>query len=164
MTKKKTSKSGMISTNKTVAENRRARFDYHLEEKFETGIVLTGTEVKSLRHGQCSLNESYAGPKDGEIFLVNAHIPEYVQAGAGQQHEPNRPRKLLLKQKEINKLIGSISREGYTLVPTRIYFNARGLVKCEIALAKGKQSHDKRETVKKRDWDRQKSRIMREKG
>ncbi len=164
MAKKKTSKSGMISTNKTVAENRRARFDYHLEEKFETGIVLTGTEVKSLRHGQCSLNESYAGPKDGEIFLVNAHIPEYQQAGPTQQHEPNRPRKLLLKQKEINKLIGSISREGYTLVPTRIYFNSRGLVKCEIALAKGKQTHDKRETVKKRDWDRQKSRIMREKG
>lgn len=150
----------MLSTNATVAENRRARFDYHLEEKFEAGIALVGTEVKSLRLGQCSLNESYVGPKGSDIYLFNANIPEYQQAGRHLQHEPARPRRLLLHKKEINKLIGSVTREGYTIVPTRLYFNARGKVKLEIALAKGKKQHDKRETTKQRDWGREKQRLL----
>lgn len=154
----------MLSTNATVADNRRARFDYHLEDRFEAGIMLTGTEVKSLRMGQCSLNEAYVGPHKGEIWLHNAYIPEYFPAGAQNQHEPKRMRRLLLKKREIDKLLGAVSREGYTIVPTRLYFNGRGLAKVEIALAKGKQLHDKRETQKNRDWNRQKGRIMREKG
>jgi len=164
MAKKNSKKSGLISTNQTVADNRRARFDYALEDKFEAGIALTGTEVKSLRHGQCSLSESHVGPKQGEIFLFNAHIPEYQQAGPQQQHEPRRPRKLLLKQREIHKLMGAVQKEGYTIVPVKLYFNARGLAKVEVALAKGKKAHDKRETEKKRDWQKQKARIMREQG
>lgn len=150
----------MISTNTTVADNRRARFDYQLEETFEAGLQLTGTEVKSLRLGQCSINESYVGPKGNEIFLFNANIPEYQQAGHHLQHEPTRIRKLLLSRREINRLIGAVSREGYTIIPTRLYFNARGVAKLEIALAKGKKQHDKRETIKQRDWGRQKQRIM----
>lgn len=164
MAKKKDKKSGLLSTNVTVADNRRARFDYHLEERFEAGIALTGTEVKSLRLGQCSINEAYVGPKDGEIWLFNANIAVYMQARADQQHEPKRPRKLLLKKKEVDKLLGATQREGYTVIPTRLYFNARGLAKLEVALAKGKKIHDKRETEKKRDWGREKARIMREKG
>lgn len=164
MVKKKKRKSGLISTNQTVAHNRRARFDYTLEDKFEAGLVLTGTEVKSLRHGQCSLNECHIGPKGEELFLLNAHIPEYSQAGPHLQHEPRRPRKLLLKSREVKKLMGSVQREGYTIVPTKLYFNEKGLAKLEIALAKGKKSHDKREDVKSRDWGRQKQRLMREKG
>ena len=148
----------------TIADNRRARFDYHLEEKFDAGIVLTGTEVKSLRHGQCSLNEAHVGPKHGELYLFNAHIPEYQQAGKHLNHEPRRIRKLLLKQKEIDKLMGSVLREGYTIVPVHLYFNAKGLAKIQIALAKGKKDHDKRDTEKARDWDRQKGRIMRDRG
>ncbi len=164
MAQKKDKKSGMISVNQTVAENRKARFEYHLEEIFQTGIVLVGTEVKSLRLGQCSLNESFAGEHNGEIWLYNSHIPEYMQAGKHLQHQPKRPRKLLLNQREINKLIGSITRDGYTLVPTRLYFDERGRAKLEIALAKGKQLHDKRATTKDRDWGREKQRIMRDKG
>lgn len=160
--KDKQKKMSLISTDKVVAENRRARFDYHLEDKYEAGIVLQGTEVKSLRQGKCSLNESYATINDGEAFLINAHIPEYTHTGPKMQHEPNRPRKLLLKSKEIKRLVGSISRDGYTLVPVKLYFDKRGLAKLELALAKGKQTHDKRETVKKRDWQRRKARIMRE--
>ncbi len=151
----------MISINQTVADNRRARYDYFLEERFEAGVVLTGTEVKSLRLGQCSLNESYAVDKGGEIWLLNAHIPEYMQAGAHLQHAPKRPRKLLLKQKQINRLIGAITREGYTLIPVRLYFNGRGVAKLEIALAKGKKEYDKRDTIKKRDWSREKQRLIR---
>lgn len=162
MAKKSDKKSGLLSTNAQVADNRRARFDYHLEDKFEAGIVLTGTEVKSLRHGQCSLNESYVGPGKGEIWLFNAHIPEYQQASAQLQHDPKRPRKLLLKKREMDKLTGAANREGYTIVPTRLYFNKRGLAKLEVALAKGKQLHDKRETEKKRDWNRQKHRVMKD--
>ena len=150
MAQKKDKKSGMISVNQTVAENRKARFEYHLEEMFQAGIVLVGTEVKSLRLGQCSLNESFAGEHKGEIWLYNAHIPEYMQAGKHLQHQPKRPRKLLLNQREINKLIGSVTRDGYTLVPTRLYFDERGRAKLEIALAKGKQLHDKRATTKDR--------------
>lgn len=164
MAQKKDKKSGMISVNQTVAENRKARFEYHLEEMFQAGIVLVGTEVKSLRLGQCSLNESFAGEHKGEIWLYNAHIPEYMQAGKHLQHQPKRPRKLLLNQREINKLIGSVTRDGYTLVPTRLYFDERGRAKLEIALAKGKQLHDKRAATKDRDWGREKQRIMRDKG
>lgn len=164
MAQKKDKKAGLISVNQTVAENRKARFEYHLEEMFQAGIVLVGTEVKSLRLGQCSLNESFAGEHNGEIWLYNCHIPEYMQAGKHLQHQPKRVRKLLLKQREINKLIGSVTRDGYTLVPTRLYFDARGRAKIEIALAKGKQLHDKRAAAKDRDWGREKNRIMRDKG
>ena len=163
MTKKKKSKSGLISTNQTVAHNRRARFDYEIEEKFEAGIQLTGTEVKSLRMGQCSLNEAYVGPKKGELWLINAHIPEYQQAARHLQHDPKRHRKLLLRKREINKLIGAVNRDGYTLVPSRLYFNARGLAKLEIGIGKGKKQRDKREVIKRRDWSREKQRIMRDK-
>lgn len=161
MAKKDKKKAGMISVNQTVAENRRARFDYFLEEKFEAGIQLTGTEVKSLRLGQCSLNESYASDKGGEMWVYNMNIPEYAQAGAHLQHAPKRPRKLILHKKEINRLIGAVTRDGYTVVPVRLYFNARGVAKVEIALAKGKKAYDKRETIKKRDWGREKQRLMR---
>lgn len=154
----------MLSINVTVAENRRARFDYHIEEKFEAGIALQGTEVKSLRLGQCSLNEAHVGPKKGDLYLFNAHIPEYQQAGRHLQHEPKRPRKLLLNKKEIKKLSGSTTREGYTIVPLRLYFNSRGIAKVEIALAKGKKLYDKRESVKQRDWGRQKQKLLKEKG
>lgn len=164
MAKKSKSKSGMISVNQTVAENKRARFDYILEDKFEAGIALTGTEVKSLRLGQASINECYVGPKHGDIVLFNAHIPEYQQAGKHLQHDPKRERKLLLHKKEIDKLIGSVQRAGYTIVPVRLYFNNKGMAKIEIALGKGKKEHDKRETVKERDWNKQKARLMREKG
>lgn len=162
MAKKNRNKAGMLSINATVADNRRARFDYHIEDRFEAGIMLQGTEVKSLRLGQCSINESYVGPKGNDIFLFNAHIPEYQQAGKHLQHEPHRPRKLLLHKREISKLIGSVNREGYTIVPVRIYFNGRGMAKIEIALAKGKKQHDKREDIKSRDWGRQKQRIMKD--
>ncbi|MCB1721792.1 MAG: SsrA-binding protein SmpB [Alphaproteobacteria bacterium] len=161
---KKDKKSGLISTNATVADNKRARFDYALEEKFEAGIALAGTEVKSLRHGQANIKEAYVGPKDGEIWLWNANIPEYQQASQNLQHDPKRPRKLLLHKREVDKLLGAVNREGYAIVPVRLYFNARGMAKIEIALGKGKKMHDKRETEKKRDWDKQKGRIMREKG
>ena len=154
----------MLSVDATVADNRRARFDYHLEETFVAGIELVGTEVKSLRLGQCSLNEAYIGPKGSEIYLINCHIPEYQQAGPKQQHDPKRMRKLLLHKKEINKLLGATTREGYTIVPVKLYFNSRGLAKLELALAKGKKTVDKRETIKQRDWNRDKARLMREKG
>lgn len=161
---KKVTEKPLISINHTVAENRRARFDYFLEEKFEAGIQLTGTEVKSLRHGLCSLNEAFASEKQGEVWLYNSYIAPYNPAGAHLQHEPRRPRKLLLKKKEVGKMLGSIRRDGYTLVPVRLYFNSRGLAKVEIALAKGKQQHDKREDIKKRDWDREKRRLLKDRG
>lgn len=161
MAKKDNKKPAMISINQTVADNRRARFDYFLEEKVEAGIELTGTEVKALRLGLCSLNESYAADKGGEIWLINAHIAEYVQAGGHLQHAPKRPRRLLLHKKQVNRLIGAVTREGYTIVPVRLYFNGKGLAKVEIALAKGKKNYDKRETSKQRDWNRDKQRIMR---
>ena len=144
-----------------VAQNRRARYDYHIENTLEAGMVLTGTEVKSLRANSASLSESYAGPKDGAIYLINAHIPEYQQAGIKMNHEPRRPRKLLLHKREQERLMGQVRRGGYTLVPMRIYFNGRGIAKCELGLAKGKKQHDKRQTQRDRDWHRQKSRLMR---
>jgi len=155
-------KSGLISINHTVADNRRARFDYTIEDPIEAGIALLGTEVKSLRHGQGMIAESHITMKDGVLTLLNAHIPEYQQAGQHLQHDPRRPRQLLLHKKQIDKLFGSTTRDGFTIIPLKLYFNNKGIVKLEIALAKGKKLHDKRETEKKRDWDRQKSRIMRE--
>ncbi|NBR32154.1 MAG: SsrA-binding protein SmpB [Sphingomonadaceae bacterium] len=148
---------------KTVAENRRARYDYHIEDSYEAGIALTGTEVKSLRFGEGSIGESYAEVNDGEIWLVNANIPEFSH-GNRFNHEPKRPRKLLLHEREIKKLHGAVAREGMTLVPLSIYFNGRGRAKVELALAKGKKAHDKRETIKERDWKREAARILKDRG
>lgn len=161
--KNKKKKGGMISTDQTVADNRKARFDYEIGDIFEAGIMLSGTEVKSLRLGQCNLKESYVGPKGGEIWIFNMNIPEYPQAGPKMNHEPQRARKLLLHKKEINKILGAVTREGMTIVANKIYFDSRGRAKIEIALAKGKKQHDKRETEKKRDWSKQKQRLLREK-
>jgi SsrA-binding protein len=148
---------------KTVAENRRARYEYFIETVYEAGIALTGTEVKSLRAGQGTIAESYAEVNDGAVWLVNANIPEFSH-GNRYNHEPKRPRKLLLHEREINKLHGAVAREGMTLVPLSVYFNGRGRAKIEIALAKGKKTHDKRETIKDRDWKRDQQRIMRDRG
>ena len=148
---------------KTVAENRRARFEYYIEDKFEAGIALTGTEVKSLRQGKASIGESYADARDGELWLVNANIPEYLQAGR-DNHAPKRPRKLLLHKRQINKLAGAVEREGMTIVPLKMYFNERGRAKLELAVARGKKLHDKRETDKKRSWQRERGRLLRVKG
>lgn len=146
-----------------VAVNRKARFNYEIGEVFEAGIALTGTEVKSLRVGKATIAESYADTRGNEIWLVNSNIPEYLQANRNN-HEPRRARKLLLHRKQINKLIGAIEREGMTIVPLKLYFNARGRAKMEIALARGKKLHDKRASIKKRDWSREKGRLMRQKG
>ena len=148
---------------KTVADNRRARFDYHIDDTFEAGLALQGTEVKALRAGQATIAESYAEVRDGEVWLINSNIPEYSH-GNRLNHEPRRPRKLLLHGREINKMFGAVERKGMTLVPLSIYFNATGRAKVELALAKGKQAHDKRATIKDRDWKRDKARLMREKG
>ncbi len=148
---------------KTVAENRRARYDFFIEDKFEAGIVLSGTEVKSLRFGEGSIAESYAEVKGDEIWLINANIPEFSH-GNRFNHEPKRPRKLLLNGREINKMHGAVNRQGMTLVPLSIYFNGRGRAKVELAIAKGKKAPDKRATEKERDWKRDQGRIMREKG
>ncbi len=148
---------------KNVAENRRARYDYHLDDKFEAGIALTGTEVKSLRFGEGSIVESYAEVKEGEVWLVNANIPEFSH-GNRHNHEAKRPRKLLLNKREIAKLHGAVERKGMTLVPLSMYFNAKGRAKVELALAKGKKAHDKRASEKARDWKREQGRILRENG
>ena len=148
---------------KVVAENRRARFDYFVDERVEAGIALVGTEVKSLRHGEGSIAESYATVEGEEVWLINSHIPEYSH-GNRQNHEPKRPRKLLLKGREISKLYGAVARQGLTLVPLSIYFNSRGRAKVELALARGKKVHDKRETVKERDWKREQQRLLRTRG
>ena len=148
---------------KLIAENRRARFDYFLDETFEAGLILTGTEVKALRMGRANIAESYAATEGNEIVLVNAHIPEYGPANRFN-HEPRRPRKLLLHRKQIDKLLGSVQREGRTLIPTKLYFNDKGMVKLELAVAKGKKLHDKRETEAARDWKREQGRLMRDKG
>lgn len=148
---------------KIVAENRKARFNYYIEDTFEAGLALQGTEVKALRGGEGSIAESYAEVKDGQVFLVNANIAEFSH-GNRFNHEPKRPRKLLLHTREIDKMVGAVERKGMTLVPLSIYFNARGRAKVELALAKGKQAHDKRATMKDRDWQRDKARLMREKG
>ena len=148
---------------KVVAENRRARFEYFLEEFFEAGIALTGTEVKALRFGEGSIAESYAEVRDGQVWLVNANVPEFSH-GNRFNHEPKRPRKLLLHEREINKMRVGVSREGMTLIPMSVYFNSRGRAKVELALAKGKKIHDKRETIKARDWKREAGRLLKERG
>jgi SsrA-binding protein len=149
---------------KTVAENRRARFDYHITDTYEAGIALTGTEVKALRRGQTTIAESYAAYENDGLFLLNAYIPEYQDAGRFFQHEPRRPRRLLLKHREIVKLTQAVERKGMTIVPLELYFNAKGRAKLRLALAEGKNAADKRETSAKRDWQRDKARLMREKG
>jgi SsrA-binding protein len=145
---------------KVVAENRRARYDYFIDERIEAGIQLAGTEVKALRQGEGSIAEAYATVTDEEVWLINSHIPEYSH-GNRLNHEPRRPRKLLLKSREIAKLYGAVARQGLTLVPLSIYFNATGRAKVELALARGKKVHDKRETVKERDWKREQQRLLR---
>jgi len=148
---------------KIVADNRKARFNYEIGESFEAGVALTGTEVKSLRSGKATIAESFAVSRDGELWLQNSNIPEYLQASRFN-HAPKRPRKLLLHKRQLAKLIGAVEREGMTIVPMKLYFNPKGRAKVEIALARGKKLHDKRETAKKRSWDRERSRLMRVKG
>ncbi|MBA4012307.1 MAG: SsrA-binding protein [Phenylobacterium sp.] len=148
---------------KLIAENRRARFDYFLEETFEAGLMLTGSEVKSLRTGRANIAESYASVEGDEVVLINADIPPFAQANRFN-HEPRRHRKLLLHRKQLDKLIGAVTREGRTIIPTKLYWNEKGLAKLEIALAKGKKLHDKREATAERDWQRDKARLLRDRG
>jgi SsrA-binding protein len=150
-------------TFKVIADNRKARFNYAIGETFEAGIALTGSEVKSLRSGKANIGESYAASRDGELWLYNSNISEYRQAGRFN-HAPKRPRKLLLHRRQIDKLIGAVEREGMTVVPLKLYFNDKGRAKIEIALAKGKKLHDKRETERKRSWERERGRLLRQKG
>lgn len=147
-----------------VAENRKARFEYLIGDTYEAGIQLAGTEVKSLRQGQANIAESYASAEGDGVFLINAYIPEYKQASQFFQHEPRRPRRLLLKKREIHKLRIAVERQGMTMVPLELYFNERGRAKIKLALAQGKKLHDRREATKKREWERHKARLMREKG
>ncbi len=148
---------------KIAAQNRKARHDYFISSTLEAGIVLTGTEVKSLREGGAQITDAHAGEMGGELWLFNAHIPEF-KGGNRFNHEPKRPRKLLVHKRELNRLIGAVTREGMTLIPLRLYFNAQGRAKLELALAKGKKKFDKRETIKARDWQREKARVMRARG
>lgn len=148
---------------KIVADNRRARFNYEIGEVFEAGIMLTGTEVKALRQGRATIAESYADTKGGELWLINANIPEYMQGGR-ENHEPKRARKLLLHKRQIAKLASAVEREGMTIVPLKMYFNERGRAKIEVAVARGKKLHDKRATDRKRDWSREKGRLLRARG
>ncbi len=148
---------------KTVAENRRARYEYAFEDIYSAGIVLTGTEVKGLRSGEGSIAEAYAEIRNGEVWLVNANIPEWSH-GNRFNHEPRRPRKLLLTAREISRLHGAVARQGMTLVPVSVYFNSRGKAKVELALAKGRKLHDKRQHEKDKDWKRQQARLLRERG
>ena len=148
-----------VSSN-IVAQNRKASFNYFFEDTLEAGIELLGSEVKSLRAGKGSIADAYALDGEGEIYLHNTYIPEYKQSSYNN-HDPRRLRKLLLNKKEINKIIGKINRDGFTVVPTKIYFNSKGIAKVNIAIAKGKKLHDKRQTKKQRDWNREKSRVFR---
>jgi SsrA-binding protein len=148
---------------RVIADNRKARFNYEIGEVFEAGVALTGSEVKSLRQGKATIAESYADTRGAEIWLVNANIPEYLQAGRFN-HLPKRPRRLLLHRNQINKLMGAVEREGMTLVPLKLYFNEKGRAKIEIALARGKKLYDKRQTEKKRSWERERGRLLRAKG
>lgn len=149
--------------NKVAAENRKARFSYEVIDTIEAGLVLTGTEVKSLRQGQANIQESYASAEDGEIWLINSYVPEYLQ-GNRFNHEPRRRRKLLLNKREMARLTQSAEREGMTMVPLKIYFNDKGRAKLLLAIARGKKLHDKRETEKQRDWNREKGRLLKERG
>jgi len=148
---------------KTVADNRKARFAYEVIDTLEAGLVLSGTEVKSLREGHANIQESYASVEGGEIWLINAHIPEYF-AGNRFNHEPRRRRKLLLSKTEMARMAQAVEREGMTMVPLKLYFNERGIAKLQLALARGKKLHDKRETLKQRDWSREQARLLKERG
>ncbi len=154
--------SDRLKAQRYVAMNRRARHDYFITDTVEAGIILTGTEVKVLRLGQASIQEAFASGKDGGIYLINAYIPEYQQAGTHLQHETHRPRLLLLHKRERDKLLGAVKREGMTIVPLGLYFNKRGIAKVELGLAKGKHKADKREAIKDRDWKRDKARVLRD--
>lgn len=149
--------------NKAIAENRRARYDYAIEDTFEAGIALLGTEVKALREGRANIAESYASVEGTDLYLINANIPIYAPASQFN-HEPKRHRRLLLKRKEINRLIGETQRKGRTIVPLKLYMNDRGLIKLLIGIGTGKREIDKRETKKNRDWKKQKARLMRDRG
>lgn len=151
------------SAGKLIADNRKARHNYEFIDTLEAGLMLSGTEVKTLRNGQANIAESYATYENGEIWLINSYIPEYLE-GNRNNHNPRRHRKLLLHRKEMSKLMVGVQREGMTIIPNRLYFNDRGIAKLQIALAKGRQAHDKRQVDKKRDWDREKARLMRDKG
>ncbi|WP_089176036.1 SsrA-binding protein SmpB [Bosea sp. AS-1] len=142
-----------------AADNRKARFNYEIKETIEAGLALQGTEVKSLRGGKATIGESYAGPMGDELYLFNSYIPEYLEANRFN-HEVRRPRKLLLHRRQINKLMGAIQREGFTVVPLKVYFNEKGRAKIELGLGRGKKLHDKRETEKTRDWNRDKQRLL----
>jgi len=150
-------------TQKLIADNRKARFNYFIEDKIEAGLVLTGSEVKSLREGRCNIGEAYAAEDKGELYLINAHIPQYAPANR-LNHEPLRKRKILLKKREMAKLMGLIDRAGYTLVPLKLYFNDRGIVKMELGLGKGKKAPDKRDTIRQREWGREQGRLLRQRG
>lgn len=152
---------GAASADRIAAQNRKARHNYFIEETLEAGIMLLGTEVKSLRAGQGNLNDAYAAEQNGELFLLNAHIPEY-KFGNRNNHAPRRPRKLLLRARELGKVFSAIAREGMTAVPLSIYFNDRGMAKVELGLAKGKKQHDKRADIKQREWQREKGRLLRD--
>lgn len=153
-----------IEAQKFTALNRKARHDFAIGEKLEAGLILTGTEVKALRAGKVNIAESYASPAKGEIYLYNASITEYAKAGSHLQHDTRRPRKLLLHKRQRDKLIGAVQREGATLVPLALYFNAKGIAKLELGVAKGRKKEDKRAAIKERDWNREKGRILRGKG
>ncbi len=148
---------------KTVADNRKARFNYHIDDTLEAGVVLQGTEVKALREGRADISEAYAQERGGELYLMNAHILEY-SSGNRNNHDPRRPRKLLVHRRQLNNFIGSIKRAGMTVVPLKLYFNERGIAKVLIGLARGKAKHDKRASIKERDWQRDKARILRDRG
>lgn len=148
---------------RVAADNRKARFNFFIDENFEAGIALTGTEVKSLREGRANIAESYAAEQGGEIWLINAYIPEY-HGGNRFNHEPRRPRKLLLNRREIDRLLGTLKRGGVALVPLSVYFNERGRAKVDLGLGRGKQLHDKRATIKDREWEREKGRLLRQRG
>lgn len=150
-------------SNKVLAENRKARYNFAIDDTFEAGLMLVGTEVKSLRSGKANIAESYASYEDDELWLINAHIPEYAM-GNRNNHEPRRRRKLLMSKREITRLAQAVARDGMAIVPLKLYFNIRGIAKLELALAKGKKVHDKRETERKRDWNREKSRILKDRG
>ena len=152
-----------VSAVRVAAQNRKARHDYSIEDSLEVGVVLTGSEVKSLRAGRATITEAYATDQGGELYLINAYIPQYEQAGP-QNHEPRRPRKLLAHRRQIGRLAGAVQRQGMTLVPLKLYFNDRGMAKLELGVAKGKRAYEKRDATKKRDWERDKARIMRAKG
>lgn len=151
------------SKNKIVADNRKARHNYDILETFEAGLMLTGTEVKSLREGKANIGESYASPEGNEIWIINSYLPDYLQ-GNRFNHDPRRPRKLLLHRKQITKLQSAVAREGMTLIPMKIYFNEQGRAKVEIAIAKGRKLHDKRDADKQKDWNREQARLLRDRG